>query len=94
MGIIHYLKIQSNEKLDTMSHLVHKYPLYPVSHSTGLSSSGLYPPLQDCGLGHSITSVELPSSLQYSSDTTVCDPPRHTALFMQLLHSVEFHVNE
>ena len=77
-----------------MPQLVHKYPSYPVSQSTGFSSSGLYPPLQDCGLGQSNTSVELPSSLQYSSDTTACDPPRHTALFMQLLHCVEFHVNE
>ena len=48
----------------TMSHLVHKYPVYPVAQFVGNSASMLFPPLHASGFGHSTMVVELELSLQ------------------------------
>ena len=78
----------------TMFHVAQKWPVYPISRLTGFPRSEWYPPLHDLGLGHNLTSVELLFIFQCSVRTYTCNPPKHTALSIQLTHSVEFHVNE
>ena len=39
-------------------------------------------------------SVELALFLQCSFSTNISAPPKQTALFIQFVHLVEFHVNE
>ena len=68
--------------------------MYPVSHVTGCSSNGLYPPFHDCGRGHFTTSDEFILFLQLSLSTYTSVPPNQVDLSIHSLHCVEFHLNE